>query len=46
MILHARETAVVFYEKLGYSSLGDQFEEVTIPHWAMEKRLIMNEASK
>jgi ribosomal protein S18 acetylase RimI-like enzyme len=39
MILHARETAVAFYEKLGYSTVGDQFEEVTIPHWAMEKRL-------
>jgi GNAT superfamily N-acetyltransferase len=39
MILHARETAMVFYERLGYSRVGDQFEEVTIPHWAMEKRL-------
>ena len=39
MILHARETAVPFYEKLGYSRLGDQFEEVAIPHWAMEKWL-------
>lgn len=39
MILHARETAVAFYEHLGYAKLGDRFEEVTIPHWAMEKRL-------
>ena len=46
MILHARETAVAFYEKLGYSRFGDQFEEVTIPHWAMEKQLIVNETSK
>jgi N-acetylglutamate synthase-like GNAT family acetyltransferase len=38
MFLHARETAVAFYEKLGYSRIGDRFEEVTIPHWAMEKR--------
>ena len=37
--LHARESAVAFYEKLGYSRRGDRFEEVTIPHWAMEKRL-------
>ncbi len=37
--LHSRVTAVVFYEKLGYSRLGEQFEEVTIPHWKMEKRL-------
>jgi SAM-dependent methyltransferase len=27
------------YEKLGYSRFGDQFEEVTIPHWKMEKSL-------
>ena len=39
MILHARETAVAFYEKAGYSRRGDRFEEVSIPHWAMEKRL-------
>ena len=39
MVLHARDTAVPFYEKLGYSRIGDEFEEVTIPHWAMEKRL-------
>jgi ribosomal protein S18 acetylase RimI-like enzyme len=40
MILHARETAVLFYEKLGYSRMGSQFVEVTIPHWEMEKRLV------
>ncbi len=39
IILHARETAVTFYEKQGYSIIGEGFEEVTIPHWAMEKRL-------
>jgi GNAT superfamily N-acetyltransferase len=39
MVLHARETAVLFYENLGYRKLGGPFEEVTIPHWAMEKRL-------
>ena len=37
--LHARVTAVPFYEKLGYERVGEQFEEVTIPHWGMEKRL-------
>ncbi len=42
MILHARDTAVGLYEKLGYSRFGEQFEEVTIPHWAMAKWLIMN----
>ncbi len=39
MVLHARDTAVSFYEKLGYCRFGNEFEEVTIPHWAMEKRL-------
>jgi uncharacterized protein len=39
MVLHARETAVPFYERLRYARIGDSFEEVTIPHWAMEKRL-------
>jgi GNAT superfamily N-acetyltransferase len=39
MILHARETAVPFYEKLGYARVGNLFEEVTIRHWKMEKHL-------
>lgn len=40
MYCHARDTAVPFYEKLGYLKKGDMFEEVTIPHWEMEKSLI------
>jgi hypothetical protein len=39
MILHARETAVPFYERLRYSPVGDVFQEVTLPHRLMEKRL-------
>jgi len=39
MVLNARETAVPFYEKMGYHKVGEQFEEVTIPHFYMEKRL-------
>ena len=39
MVLHARDTAVPFYEKLAYSRTGNEFEEVTIPHWTMEKGL-------
>jgi predicted N-acetyltransferase YhbS len=39
MVLHARETAVEFYEKLDYARVGERFVEVTIPHWRMEKRL-------
>ena len=39
IVLHARETAVSFYKKLGYTTEGDQFEEVGIPHWKMSKLL-------
>lgn len=39
MLLHARETAVVFYAKLGYARVGEGFVEVGIPHQAMEKAL-------
>ena len=39
LIMHARETAVGFYEKLGYKVVGDKFTEVTIPHLVMEKKL-------
>lgn len=37
--LHARETAVPFYQKLDYTVVGERFEEVTIPHFYMEKML-------
>ena len=40
MNMHAREIAIGFYEKLGYRKMGDQFLEVTIPHYMMEKHLI------
>ena len=39
IIMHARETATGFYEKLGYNVVGDKFTEVTIPHYVMEKKL-------
>lgn len=39
MVLHARETAVPFYLRAGYTVTGDRFEEVTIPHFKMEKEL-------
>jgi ribosomal protein S18 acetylase RimI-like enzyme len=39
LTLHARSTAVPFYEKLGYERTGGEFEEVTIPHWSTHKRL-------
>ncbi len=39
MELHARKTAVPFYQKLGYQVVGDEFLEVTIPHYKMTKDL-------
>lgn len=39
MVLHARETAVPFYLRLGYQVTGELFEEVTVPHRAMFKML-------
>ena len=35
--LHARKTAVPFYKKLGYKIVGDEFIEVTLPHFKMNK---------
>ncbi len=37
--MHARKNAIGFYEKMGYHTKGDEFTEVTIPHYLMEKRL-------
>jgi len=39
LVMHARVTALGFYEKLGYSTNGKEFVEVTIPHYIMEKSL-------
>ncbi len=39
MTMHARKSAVGFYEKQGYTVSGDEFVEVTIPHIVMEKGL-------
>ena len=40
MVLHARDSALVFYLSLGYYIVGDQFEEVGIPHHRMEKAFV------
>ena len=40
MVLHARESALDFYLSLGYYIVGDQFEEVGIPHHRMEKAFV------
>jgi predicted GNAT family N-acyltransferase len=39
MYCHARKTAVAFYEKAGFEALGEEFTEVGIPHYYMEKEL-------
>jgi len=35
--LDARSSAVGFYRKLGYTVVGDEFIEVTVPHFRMVK---------
>ena len=40
IIMHARKTATGFYEKLGYKVTGEEFEEITIAHLTMEKKLL------
>lgn len=39
LAMHARKNAIGFYEKMGYRVCGDEFTEVTIPHYVMEKKL-------
>src|SRR3954469_9708316 len=39
LCMHSRKTAAGFYERLGYSVSGEEFTEVTIPHYNMEKTL-------
>jgi predicted GNAT family N-acyltransferase len=38
--LHARSNAVPFYKSMQYEIIGDQFLEVGIPHFKMQKMLI------
>lgn len=39
IFMHARKNVVGFYEKMGYVVSGDEFIEITIPHFVMEKKL-------
>ena len=39
IILHARSTAVSFYAKCDYTVSGEEFLEIGIPHFLMEKKL-------
>ncbi len=38
--MHARAVAKGFYEKLGYAVCSPEYEEVSIPHYTMEKQLL------
>lgn len=40
MVLHARKTAVRFYEVLGYTRVGAEFLEIGIPHFEMYKSIV------
>ncbi len=40
MMLHARQVAISFYEKLAYETYGEPFTEVGIPHRMMRKQLV------
>jgi len=37
--MHARKNTVKFFEKMGYTVKGDEFIELTIPHFIMQKQL-------
>ena len=39
MIMHARDTAIGFYERFGYKAIGDEFIEVKVPHRVMQKKI-------
>lgn len=39
VVLHGRESALPFYEKLGYKITSDVFYEIEIPHFEMKKEL-------
>lgn len=39
VVLHARQSAVGFYQKSGYSCQGEAFIEVGLPHFRMAKML-------
>jgi|688.fasta_scaffold03913_20 predicted GNAT family N-acyltransferase len=43
VLLHARKTAKNFYIRNGFEEVGDEFEEVGIPHIVMQKQLSLNQ---
>ncbi len=39
LTMHARDTAIGFYEKFDFKVKGNEFIEVNVPHHVMEKKL-------
>jgi predicted GNAT family N-acyltransferase len=39
LIMHARNSAIGFYEKFGFKVKGPEFTEVNLPHHLMEKKI-------
>lgn len=39
LVMHARNTALGFYKNCGYKIAGNEFIEVGLPHYYMEKKL-------
>lgn len=39
LTMHARKTVTSFYKKQGYKIIGDEFTEVSLPHFIMTKEL-------
>lgn len=39
IMMHARQVAIGFYQSLGYRIVSDEFTEVGVPHFIMEKAL-------
>ena len=39
IVLNARKGAVGFYEKQGYEKISEEFQEINIPHYKMNKKL-------
>ena len=38
--LHAQQSVIGFYERLGYAGVGEPYEEAGIPHLTMRKELL------
>ena len=43
LFLHARKPVIAFYERIGWTAVGDEFVEVGIPHRRMVKTLRADE---